>query len=150
MFRYSFILFHIGLALNLAWENLLQGLYSTIIEPMRRMGYLLCGIGDALMVLFAWFIVLLITHSRKSRPAFNARQYLWLLAASAAVAYTAEKTALALDWWKYNDRMPIIPVLEVGVSPFLQIALTPGIAVWLSNLIYRKSFFTNHNKNQQL
>lgn len=39
MFRYSFILFLTGLALNLAWENLLQGLYATVIEPMKRMGY---------------------------------------------------------------------------------------------------------------
>ncbi len=148
--RFSFILFLTGLVLNLAWENLHQGLYATVIEPMRRMGYLLCSIGDALLVLFAWFIVLLITGSGKFRPAFNARQYRWLLAASAAVAYAAEKTALALDWWKYKDIMPIIPGLEVGASPFLQIALTPGLAVWLSNLILRKSFFTNHNKNQQL
>lgn len=33
MFRYSVILFLAGLALNLAWENLLQGLYATVIEP---------------------------------------------------------------------------------------------------------------------
>ena len=36
-----------------------------------------------------------------------------------------------LERWAYAERMPVIPLLEVGLSPLLQWIVVPPLIVWL-------------------
>lgn len=58
-----------------------------------------------------------------------------LLGGVCAVAY--EWKALGSGRWSYTERMPIVPIVEVGLWPLLQLVLlipaALGIAAWWSN-----------------
>ncbi len=60
-----------------------------------------------------------------------------LLGSSAATII--ERIALSFDFWRYNEQMPIVPVLDVGLYPFLQLTLLAPVAlrlaVWRSGKI---------------
>ncbi len=53
-----------------------------------------------------------------------------LLGGACAVAY--EWYSLATGRWSYNDRMPIVPVLAVGLWPVLQLMLLVPAALWVA------------------
>lgn len=53
-----------------------------------------------------------------------------LLGAACAVAI--EKVALTAGCWSYNEQMPIVPVLNVGLWPLLQLTLLVPIALWIA------------------
>lgn len=40
-----------------------------------------------------------------------------------ALAAAVEARSTASGWWSYMDRMPVVPVLGVGLWPLLQLAL---------------------------
>jgi hypothetical protein len=71
----------------------------------------------------------------------------WNVYAAAALlggicALAVEWQALASGRWSYDDRMPVVPVLGVGLWPLLQlILLTPvslGAARWCGRMMSRK------------
>ena len=53
-----------------------------------------------------------------------------LLGGAWAVAY--EWYSLATRRWTYTDRMPVVPVLGVGLWPLLQLTLLVPLAFWLA------------------
>ena len=53
-----------------------------------------------------------------------------LLGAACAVVF--EWNALATGRWTYNGRMPIVPLLGVGLLPLLQLSLLVPGALWLA------------------
>jgi len=58
--------------------------------------------------------------------------YLIFALGGATSAVIIERAALAFDFWSYSDRMPILPVLGVGLSPFLQLTLLLPAALWIA------------------
>jgi hypothetical protein len=53
-----------------------------------------------------------------------------LLGGAGAVAY--EWFSLATGRWTYTERMPVVPVLRVGLWPVLQQSLLVPVALWLA------------------
>jgi hypothetical protein len=53
-----------------------------------------------------------------------------LLGGACAVAY--EWKALASGWWSYSNRMPVVPLLGVGLWPLLQLTLLVPLDFWLA------------------
>jgi hypothetical protein len=49
-----------------------------------------------------------------------------------ACAVAVEYYALASGRWSYTDRMPIVPLLGVGLWPLLQLALLVPLAIFLA------------------
>jgi hypothetical protein len=62
------------------------------------------------------------------------------------VSFIAEWVAVELDFWSYNEKMPIVPLLEVGLSPFLAIVINPTLSFFLASkiLVYNKKY--HHTK----
>jgi hypothetical protein len=50
-------------------------------------------------------------------------------------AFVAEWVAIELNFWSYNEKMPIVPVLEVGLSPFLAIVVNPILSFIITHKI---------------
>ena len=48
-------------------------------------------------------------------------------------AILSEMRHLSIGSWAYDDSMPIIPMVNVGLSPLLQFALLPIVIYLLSN-----------------
>ena len=47
-------------------------------------------------------------------------------------ATAVEWKALASGSWSYTDRMPIVPVLDVGLWPLVQLTLLAPAAFWIA------------------
>jgi hypothetical protein len=49
-----------------------------------------------------------------------------------ACAVAIEREALASGRWSYTDRMPVVPMLGVGLWPLLQLTLLVPLAFWVA------------------
>lgn len=57
---------------------------------------------------------------------------LWKMALiGAALATVIEKISIEMDRWSYFDTMPLIPGIEVGITPVLQMALLPPLVFYI-------------------
>jgi hypothetical protein len=45
-------------------------------------------------------------------------------------ALLVEWTALSAGAWSYNDRMPIVPLLDAGLWPGLQLTILVPVTMW--------------------
>lgn len=62
----------------------------------------------------------------------SAKFYLATAFSGAWVAVFFEWLARIFNLWSYNERMPVIPVLETGLLPFVQLTLLVPLAIWLA------------------
>jgi hypothetical protein len=63
----------------------------------------------------------------------------WLFPVLAvSLAISIEWWALESSRWVYSENMPIIPFLEIGLTPTLQLALTGTFAYVMSLKTYRR------------
>lgn len=110
------IVFIAAFLLNLIWENLHSFLYSNYkgIE-ITQLILLKATLGDAVMIVLITLPFLFLASFRK---------HLWgIVLIGFIVAVSIEWYALATDRWAYNVYMPIIPILAVGLTPTIQLAL---------------------------
>lgn len=57
---------------------------------------------------------------------------LWKMALiGAALATVIEKISIELDRWNYLPSMPLIPGIEIGITPVLQMALIPPLVFFI-------------------
>lgn len=81
----------------------------------------LFGIGWAVAGTPRWF-----THAR-------ARDYIVLGVSGALVAIAVEWVAVhMLQRWIYADAMPRLPLLEIGLTPVLQMIFLPPLIFWIA------------------
>ena len=108
--------------LNLIWENAHSFLYVS---------YQGASITEAVLIRAATFDALFITglFILFSRAAFFKKR-LWLsLAIGIIFAVPLEIFALQTGRWQYNSLMPIIPFLNVGLTPSIQLGLLGYLAI---------------------
>lgn len=113
--------------LNLVWENAHSYLYAHYQGgAITEIILLKAALFDALIILAATFFFLFV-------PPFRGRA--WLVSAALFIfAVGLEVFALSTGRWAYNDLMPIIPVLGVGLTPAIQLALTMWVSTRISFL----------------
>lgn len=64
-----------------------------------------------------------------------ARRAPWAYVAAATGSLTAllvEWTALSMGAWSYNERMPIVPLVDAGLWPVLQLTILVPVAMWVA------------------
>lgn len=92
------------------------------------------AVADAAWTLALWAVVGGLAHASVRLPAWR----LVLLGALGAVtAIAVERLALETGRWTYNSLMPIVPFVQVGLWPVLQMTLLPVLSVWLSERLRR-------------
>ncbi len=127
------LLFAIGLVLNLLWENFHAGLYIHYRGgEITEIILLRAAVFDGLVILVASFVLFKIKRWRS----YPSVLFLTLI----VFALVLEWWALSTGRWAYNELMPIVPVLKVGLSPLLQLGLTGVIAYELTLKKYDQHF----------
>ena len=125
------LVFVYAFGLNLVWENAHHFLYvhykgGVITEFILARA----AVVDALIILG----LILLFHIT-SIP----KRYSWLLIiAGVSVSIGIEYWALGINRWEYNDMMPIIPALQTGLTPTIQLGL-------LGYIVYRILFREKSN-----
>jgi len=123
-------IFAVSFALNFVWEHAHAFLYAAYQGgPLTGFILLRAALGDAIIitVLGALFIYF---------PTVGGRRWLiWPI--GFAVAIFIEELALHTARWQYNSLMPLVPYLNIGLTPAVQLAVTGAAALWL--VLWRKN-----------
>ena len=115
--------------LNLIWENLHVFLYEQYRGVFySQMGWidkflvlLKASIFDAAFIMAAVSLIMLI-------PWLKGKESWSLVVIAVSFSISLELYALDTGRWAYNSLMPLIPILDIGVSPVIQLGLTGYLA----------------------
>lgn len=130
------VAFVLAFLFHWAWEAVHAAAFveSSGTFAFRLWHCLPMAVTDAAWTLALWAIVGGLAHSSGRLPA-SRLVLLGVLGAVTAVA--VERIALATGRWTYNSLMPIVPLVQMGLWPVLQMTLLPALSVWLSERLRR-------------
>ncbi len=115
----------LSFAFHLTWELAQSPLYTCSIDMNRC--FWICvhaTFGDVGIMLVLYAI-----HQKVPS--------LWKMALIGnAFALVIEKISIELERWTYLPSMPLIPGIEVGITPILQMALIPPLVFYILRIQY--------------
>lgn len=119
--------------LNLLWEIVQLPLYTVWQSGSTQdiiVAVLHCTAGDVIIAISALVLSLMLLGNSD----WPKQRHLpvSVLAVLVGLIYTiySERVNLASGEWAYSDLMPIIPWLDVGLTPILQWVVIPGFCFW--------------------
>lgn len=125
--------------LNLVWEILQVSLYKGGSHDVRHIIFCaLASVADAIMVLILYFGFALIYKNPLWIRNLTWQRINMLVLAGGAGSIFGEMRHLSSGNWTYEEAMPIIPVVHVGLSPVLQFMVLPVIIYALSFYFSKK------------
>jgi len=118
----------VSFVLNFLWENAHAPLYTHPSgEVMTQTALTIATLGDVFILsIFTalwWYIPLLKRH------------YTFVIPLGLITAFVIEKYALGVGRWAYAPAMPIIPFLNVGLSPMVQLATTGFVLILVLRML---------------
>ncbi|MCO6414004.1 MAG: hypothetical protein J5I92_14780 [Thiogranum sp.] len=129
----------LALPLNLLWEIAQFPLYT--VWHQNDWSYILyglahCTLGDLLILLILYELIALIQRDRhwyvhNVLPSGA----LFTIAGIAYTIYSEISNVRIKGTWGYTELMPIVPLVEIGGTPFLQWLLIPPMLLWLMHLV---------------
>lgn len=123
------VIFVIAFFLNLIWENLHVFLYAN---------YQGRGITELILLratLFDAIFITIICLPFLFLPRLEKKNY-WIIIIGVVLAVLIEWYALLTGRWSYNSHMPIIPFLNVGLTPTIQLALLGFVSFEFGKRLY--------------
>ena len=119
---------------NVSWEILQIPLYKGGVYKWQHILFcVLASVADVVMVLLIYFGFAWIYKDALWIKNLNTKRIILLMLIGGVGAVLSEIRHLSIGTWSYADAMPLIPVVNVGLSPVLQFMILPI-------LIYRLSF----------
>lgn len=129
------VFFIAALVLNWIWEMGQMFAYIGMRDQPLVELVLFCtsaSIGDAVLTLLAYGLGTLFTRSLSWGIRGGWKGYLTLAICGTVFALVIEWIAKALGYWTYSERMPIVPLVKVGLLPLLQLTILVPAALWLA------------------
>ena len=119
-------IFIISFILNLIWENLHVLLYDNYSGGQITQFILFrASIGDAIMISIIALPFIFLGFFKRNK---------WLIIPiGLVIAISIEIYALSVGRWAYNEFMPLIPLLKIGLTPTIQLALLGYLSLILNN-----------------
>ena len=135
----SVALFAIAFILNWVWEAAQAAAYVETQGPLafRVWHCVPMAVIDALWVV-GLYLVTLTTLELGARRDSRVARYIGMAGLGALTATILETYAVSTRRWTYAPIMPILPVLQVGLWPLLQMLLLPVLAVWAAERYVRE------------
>ena len=125
-----------ALLLNLPWEILQASLFVGMAEAPFAEAIKGCTqgtLGDGVIMLLAYWSVSLFARKRRWILAPSGRQLALFIAIGVSITAVIEWLATRGHWvgsWTYSKEMPVLPGLDIGLSPLLQWVVLPLLVVW--------------------
>lgn len=122
--------------LHFAWELAQVSLYEGMANAAHAHATFTCfkaTLGDVAMMLGAYWTAA--AWLRDRRWLFNPTRVTWSIYLAVGLVLTVVFELLAtgpLERWRYGDAMPLVPGLDVGVSPVVQWVVIPPLVLWLT------------------
>lgn len=127
------VLFHF------AWEMLQMPLFENMNWDWQMA--LFCGaatIADTIMMLLLYYAFAVIYKEPFWINRLSVLRILLLVVAGAAGAIAAELRHTSAGSWTYSEAMPLIPFINVGISPVLQFMVLPHLVYYLAYQLVRR------------
>jgi hypothetical protein len=119
--------------LNFAWELIQIPLYKNPAYNINHVAFCaLASLADVLMVLLLYFGLALIFKNPFWIKPLKFHRLVTVVLIGGAGAIVSEMRHLSLGSWAYDNSMPLIPVVNVGISPVLQFMILPLLIYFLS------------------
>jgi len=122
--------------LNLIWENLQMPLYTSYVwHAIWGINCVKASLGDILIVLLMYIPIAVYKNKFAWFKNYTKTDIIIFLGIGLLIAIGFEKFALATNRWQYSSFMPIIPFINVGLSPILQMLILPFVTLKIVNTI---------------
>jgi hypothetical protein len=129
----TYLIITTSFLLNFAWEMLQMPLFEGIEMNMQSAVFcILSSLADTLIVLLLYYAFVILYKELFWNRHFIVQRILILMVAGSIGAILTEILYLSAGSWKYSRSMPLIPVVNVGVSPVLQFTVLPTVIYLLS------------------
>ncbi|GAA0893538.1 hypothetical protein GCM10009122_32170 [Fulvivirga kasyanovii] len=123
----------VAFVLNFGWEVVQGPLYENFEYDFEHVSFCaLASIADMLMVLVLLFLFGLIYNNVYWIKRLKFTRTLTLILTGFLGAILAELWHTWRGDWSYADTMPMLPLVEVGISPVLQFSVLPLIIFVIS------------------
>ncbi len=127
--------------LNLAWELIQIPLYKNSAYNTNHIAFCaLASLADVLMVLLLYLGLALIFKNPFWIKHLKPYQFALVVIIGGVGAVLSEMRHLSLGSWAYDNSMPLIPVVNVGISPLLQFMILPILIYFLSFKCLKKVY----------
>ena len=135
-----FKFFAIIFGLNFLWEISQMFLYE--IHSVGFLNFVFvhvkASLGDVVIFGVMYLLGLVLFRNKTWFLEKRFSVFIFAMGSGLFIATLIEKYAIATDRWQYNELMPIIPVLNVGLSPILQLIILPPLTIILAQKINAK------------
>lgn len=137
--KFIFTMVILALLLNFAWELIQVPLYKNPAYDTRHIAFCaLASLADVLMVLLLYFGLGLIFKEPFWIQDLKSTRVLLLVLIGGVGAVLSEIRHLSLGSWGYDNSMPLIPVVNVGIAPVLQFMILPILIYFASYKCLKK------------
>ncbi len=134
--RFLTLFLIVSFILNWCWEMAQMPGYREMASRSWRETVTLCtraALGDLAITLLIYAIGALAARSLSWGLRATWNVYLVVALLGAMQALWIERAAIASGRWTYTQSMPLLPVLEVGLWPLLQLSLLTPLTFWMAN-----------------
>jgi hypothetical protein len=134
------VLFGLAVVVNYPWERAQSRLY--VLPGGAEVHWWMCAaasVADGLAVLLIFRIGWLVTGQWDWYLRPGVRGYAALLLSGAVISIAVEWIAIyGAQWWAYSPDMPLVPGLNVGLTPVAQMLVLPPLIFSLLAWWHRK------------
>ena len=118
--------------LNFFWEVIQTYFYTLKDSAFHTMlyGWLHCTFGDVIITIVSFWAVSILSRSRRWFLKLNPLNYTGFILIGLVYTFFSEMVNVQIfKSWNYNEYMPIVPWMKVGLTPVLQWLIIPSIAI---------------------
>jgi len=118
--------------LNFFWEVVQTYFYTLKDAPFHTMlyGWFHCTLGDVILTLLSFWLVSILSRNRRWFLNLNGLNFIGFILVGVIYTIFSEWTNVhILKSWSYNELMPTIPWIKVGLTPFLQWLVIPSATI---------------------
>ena len=126
--------------LNWIWEMAQMFAFAVNPEESRLQVFFLCTLASVIDAAVTVGIYGFLHRINLSNPVL----FYFLAALSGALCATFfEWFAFRFELWKYNSAMPVVPIIGIGLLPFIQLTLLVPLAIRLTQKFKGVRFWRN-------
>jgi len=124
---------------NYPWELLQWRLYQGAKPVIGGLWHcFIAALGDGALVLLIMLLGWMLSRNAEwfLRPSF--RGYMVMVGLGASVTVIVEGIALHGGRWAYREQMPVVPFVNIGLTPLIQMLVLPPLVFRLTKMLMRR------------
>ena len=131
--HFSFLTIILAFLFNFIWEMVQMPLFQGMTFNVKVTSFCaLASVADGIMTLLLYYVFAFIYNERLWAKNLTVLRTIALMIIGGFGAIIAEIWHTSLGNWTYTESMPLLPFVNVGLSPILQFMMLPPIIFYLS------------------